>query len=315
MSDLGDQVKGVILGLAAGDVHGAPFEGDFAARTLWKFIGKTRSGERRWTDDTQMSVDLAESLLECGGLDVEHLSQRFAASYAWSRGYGPGAAKTLKALKRGVPIKEAARRGFPDGSWGNGGAMRAPILALWPWENQRELLRRSHESASITHAHPEGQDGAWLLAHATSLALEHVDASAVWLALVEGLQSDALHAQVIRAAEVFGGQGDPMARALDEFGTGMSVRTSCVTAIFAALWFRDRAFGDLLKCLRSRGGDVDTLSAMAGAVWGGYRGASALPQKLLEPIEQRTHLEFIADRLAAGMVNRQSHRGARTEPT
>ncbi len=47
----------------------------------------------RWTDDTQMSIDLAESLLARGTLDPDDLAQRFAASYRWNRGYGPGAAR------------------------------------------------------------------------------------------------------------------------------------------------------------------------------------------------------------------------------
>jgi ADP-ribosylglycohydrolase len=55
----------------------------------------------RWTDDTQMSLDLVESMVALGTVDPDDLAQRFAKSYRWSRGYGPGAAKILKRIARG----------------------------------------------------------------------------------------------------------------------------------------------------------------------------------------------------------------------
>lgn len=83
-----DQCAGCLLGLALGDALGAPYEGGPIERGLWRFIGTTRTGEIRWTDDTQMSLDLAESLLAKGALDPDDIAARFAKSYRWSRGYG-----------------------------------------------------------------------------------------------------------------------------------------------------------------------------------------------------------------------------------
>ncbi len=59
---------GCLLGLACGDAMGAPQEGGMIERLVWRFIGKTESGSLRWTDDTQMSLDLAKSLLAKGAL-------------------------------------------------------------------------------------------------------------------------------------------------------------------------------------------------------------------------------------------------------
>jgi len=75
-----DQFQGCLLGLALGDAFGAPFEGGPVERLVWRVIGKTRQGAMRWTDDTQMSLDLAESLISHEGLEVEELARRFAAS-------------------------------------------------------------------------------------------------------------------------------------------------------------------------------------------------------------------------------------------
>src|SRR3954467_7129877 len=63
-----DRFKGSLLGLALGDAMGAPFEGGLAERLLWRLIGTTRQGELRWTDDTQMAIDVAESLVVHGAV-------------------------------------------------------------------------------------------------------------------------------------------------------------------------------------------------------------------------------------------------------
>lgn len=64
-----DRFEGCLLGLALGDALGAPFEGGAIERIAWRFLGKTRSGRMRRTDDTQMSLDLAEVLTVTGHLD------------------------------------------------------------------------------------------------------------------------------------------------------------------------------------------------------------------------------------------------------
>src|SRR5262245_60917608 len=103
-----ERFSGCILGLATGDALGAPDEGGPLERMLWRLIGRTRDGHVRWTDDTQMARDLAESLLEKNGVDSEAIARRFAASYRWSRGYGPGVARVLKRIRRGEPWETAA---------------------------------------------------------------------------------------------------------------------------------------------------------------------------------------------------------------
>ena len=62
-AELKDKFIGTFIGLSLGDALGAPFEGGLIERFLWKFFSKTPTGKMRWTDDTQMSIDLAESIL------------------------------------------------------------------------------------------------------------------------------------------------------------------------------------------------------------------------------------------------------------
>ena len=126
-----DQFLGCILGLAIGDALGAPHEGGPLERLLWRLIGRSPAGELRWTDDTQMTIDVAEVLLAHGSLEPELLAARFASSYTWSRGYGPGTARVLKRIRSGQHWADASRAVHPAGSFGNGAVMRAPALALF----------------------------------------------------------------------------------------------------------------------------------------------------------------------------------------
>ena len=134
-----DSFSGCFFGLALGDALCAPYEGGVLERALWLLIGKTSAGKNRYTDDTQMSLDVAKSLLEKNGVDQDHLATTFASSYRWSRGYGAGASKMLRKIRNGANWQEVNRVVFACGSYGNGAAMRAPIVALYFYGNDREL--------------------------------------------------------------------------------------------------------------------------------------------------------------------------------
>src|SRR5262245_48533802 len=166
-----DRFAGCLLGLALGDALGARFEGGPLERFVWRIIGKTREGRLRWTDDTQMSLDFAESLIANAKLEPDDLAARFARSYRWSRGYGPGASKLLRRIARGNRWRDANRSIHPGGSFGNGGAMRASIGGLFFQSRADELVETARIAASITHAHPLGIEGAVLVAVATGAAL------------------------------------------------------------------------------------------------------------------------------------------------
>ncbi|MCI5120510.1 MAG: ADP-ribosylglycohydrolase family protein, partial [Candidatus Electrothrix sp. AUS4] len=169
MTDFQERICGAVLASALADAFGAPYEGGPIERLLWRILGK-RHGKRRWTDDTQMSVDVMESLLACKRVNQNDLALRFARSYRWTRGYGPGAGKLLKRIRRGEAWQVANRAIYPNGSLGNGGAMRsAPIGLFYGAGRERRLVRAVREATVVTHAHPVGQDGAVVIALTTAL--------------------------------------------------------------------------------------------------------------------------------------------------
>jgi poly(ADP-ribose) glycohydrolase ARH3 len=295
-----EQFEGCLLGLALGDVLGAPYEGGPVERLLWRIIGTTRQGLMRWTDDTQMSVDVAESLLARGELDPDDLALRFACSYRWSRGYGPGAARLLKRIAGGADWRQANCSVYPEGSFGNGGAMRAPMVGLFYARRLDDLVGAARLSAKITHAHPLGMEGAVLVAMATALALRGNYPPEI-------LQGAGTHCELepfttriqVAARWLQTGEEPATKEVITQLGNGIAASESCVTAVYIALRFMDRSFQEMQEFVAKGGGDADTIGAMAGAVWGTANGSASLPPEKLAKLEQREKLLTLASALYA----------------
>ena len=295
-----DRFEGCLLGLALGDALGAPLEGGPIERLVWRLIGTTKQGETRWTDDTQMSLDVAESLTAQGQLDPDDLARRFAAGYRWSRGYGPGAAKLLKRIARGAPWQQANRSVYPDGSYGNGGAMRSAPVGLFFASRPDELVEAARQAARVTHAHPLGEEGAVLVAVATAQAALGKPHAAVLAAATHHCTLDPFRARLQVVQRWFErGEAPTAAQVRQHLGNSVSAAESCVTAIYCALRFLAAPFVELHAFVASVGGDTDTIGAMAGAVWGAANGAGRLPTERLAKLEHRARLVTVAAELHA----------------
>jgi len=283
-----------MLGLALGDALGAPLEGGPLERTLWRVIGKTSEGRARWTDDTQMSLDLAESLSARRDLDPDDLARRFAESYRWSRGYGPGAARILKLIRQGVAWHIANTAVFREGSFGNGAAMRAPIIGLFCARDFDRLDTFARASAVITHAHPLGQEGAVLVARATALVTTARAPAEILAALRERSELSPFRERLEIAVAWLRSGSASAEEVRRRLGNGVAASESCVSAIYIALRFLEAPFAEMLSFIAACRGDVDTIGAMAGAIWGARNGEAALPRAPLGKLEDDERIRRVA---------------------
>ena len=290
-----DKFVGCVLGLALGDALGAPHEGGPLERLAWRCIGRTRSGEMRWTDDTQMSLDLMESLIAKKCLDLDDAAVRFARSYRWSRGYGRGAAKVLKKIRRGMSWSDANRSVFPNGSFGNGGAMRAPVIGLFFVNRPDELRLAAEESARVTHSHPLGMAGAVLIAGAVAQALRSAGGQEILASAASNCRDEAFLNRIATAQGWLGSQ-EPVdaGQVAAQLGNSIVATGSCVTSLYIGVRFLSRPFMELQEFCHACGGDTDTIAAMSAAIWGAANGARALPSAELEKLEARERLEATA---------------------
>lgn len=298
MTVTADRFTGCVLGLALGDAMGAPREGGVLERLLWRCIGTTRRGEMRWTDDTQMSIAVMESLIAHGTIDSDDLARRFAAGYRWSRGYGPGTATLLRRVRRGGDWREENRRIHPEGSFGNGAAMRAPIVGLCFAAAPEKLEDAVYRSSIVTHAHPLALKGALVIALATA----GVACGLATLELLELIRESCGSEEVLSRLWIASGwlASDSQVEVREirrGLGNGIAAHESCVTAVYLALAYRDGSFLDMQRLAASLGGDVDTIGAMAGAIWGAANGVGGLPAEPLGRLEARARLVELADAL------------------
>ncbi len=294
------------MGHALGDALGAPFEGRTPETIRARYPSPARmlfdppQKRLRYTDDAQMAIAVAEVLVEMDEPTAEDYAASYVRNFETWRGYGGGAKRTIRALSEGATVDEAARIAFPDGSYGNGAAMRVAAVGLRFATDRAKRIEQADRSARPTHCHPIGVDGAVLVAAGTAFALrtadEAFDRDALWKEL-GGLA-------VSREFETRLGE----ARAVTEpgqiaaLGTGIAAHDSAVTALAVLALFPDDypAAVSHAVCL---GGDCDTIAAMAGGLVGARVGAQALPEVWLERLEDgakgRCYIDTLATRLAA----------------
>ena len=179
---LRDRYRGAMLGTLVGDALGAKFEGRPIVERADVDAWLGASEPLRFTDDTHMTMGMADSLLACHGFDGAHMANTFKLDFRhepW-RGYGPGPARIFDMLDRGVAWDAAAASMFGGiGSFGNGSAMRVVPAALFAHPDLEAVAALARQSSIVTHTHELGVEGAVLQAVAVSLLLDERDGSAL----------------------------------------------------------------------------------------------------------------------------------------
>lgn len=293
-----DQRLGALLGTFVGDALGMPFEGapPRSAPEPLELL-PARLGRGTYTDDTEMMIALAEVLAETGECDEQRLAECFLEQHNPARGYGAGTLAVFSLWRRGVPVGEAARRTFGEGSYGNGAAMRIAPLGAHFADHEDRLLAEAARSARVTHTHALGVAGAVAQAAAVGAAVRGDDPLETAIRVTtEPTFREALERA---AAAVLADVGsEAVAKAL---GTGVEALESVPAALCAAT--RAESFEAACTYAVRMGGDADTIAAMAGAVAGARFGASSIPARWLDGLEDgprgRSYVEALAARLWA----------------
>ena len=298
-SGLVDRARGVILGLAVGNLLGLPVESqsrNAIARRYPDGVTEIDSAEkfRPMDDDLAQAVELGEALLG-GGDYIADFAQRLVR---WRRENGRGIGNTTNAvinlLEQGHPPPEAARIIYEDRNHiaPNGGLMRCAPIALARHSNPSLLVKDSAATCAVTHYAPTCQWSCIILNTAIALLLKGVTPSVRELA--EAAVADGAPAGVRDWMMAVGDDiGD---LPLDEGLIGHTL-----LCLQAGIWAVQTPlnFEDALAPVVSAGGDTDTNGAVAGAVLGGRYGAAAIPQRWLNCLPQRERLESLADDLLA----------------
>lgn len=288
-----------MLGLALGDALGAFHEGGPIGGALWRAVQAVRGEALAYTDDTEMMMGVVEALLRNASIDPDFLAGRFAENFHGHRGYGPGTRKLLSALRKGASWREENRRYWPEGSLGNGAAMRVAPLGLVHGDPAK-LREAAERQAEVTHAHRLGREGAVCVAYAASVAFREARDRVCGTSLLEDLRTFAKEPEYReafgRAVELLRAPHDP-ARTVEALGNGIEAHRSAPTAVYLAARFSDD-YDLAVESAIQLGGDTDTIAAMAGGIVGAHVGRAGLPPEPLSKLENRVYLETLAAQLA-----------------
>ncbi|MBU0494912.1 MAG: ADP-ribosylglycohydrolase family protein [Chloroflexi bacterium] len=279
MNDLiRDRARGCAVGAAIGDALGMPLE--FGPRRhagrLVREMTPARLPAGSFTDDTEMALVLAESLLTQCPLDPVDLAQRFVAWYrARPPDVGVHTSGGLSRIAAGEPWDQAVaavQRQHPD-SAGNGSVMRCWPAALAHWNNLEGLLIDSRLQSWITHPHVECAAGSMFTNAVIYYLLRGVPPREAVAQALDAVEIPPALAAVIQLAP---------ARRRDELANSGWVRHTLESAVWGLL--TTDSFEEAVVQVVNLGNDADTAGAVVGALAGAAYGLAAIPGRWWEAL-------------------------------
>lgn len=279
-----DRAVATVVGSAVGDALGAPFEfgppGAFSARFPEPGGGGEMCGGGGWepgegTDDTQMAVLVAESLLQRGGLDLPDIFGRFqqwAAADPKDIGL-----QTEDVLTNGMPWDLAAAIHFQvtQRAAGNGSLMRASTSAVYFARAGRTMtMDAARRIAALTHGDRAAWEGTAIFHELIRLALAGADPLRALPDVLEDVHPD--HRR--RYGTVLAADWHP-----DQATEFNGAVWPCLGSAVWALR-NTNSFEDALRAAIDVGGDTDTVAAVTGGLAGAYYGWDAIPDRWTEPL-------------------------------
>lgn len=252
-----------MYGAILGDIIGSPYEFDRGNKSK---DFEMFEGDAGFTDDTVMTIAVAEALTATLGEDDEEIKESLVYSMRrWARkypdaGYGGRFRKWL-----------ASTDPKPYGSYGNGSAMRVSS-AGWLYDTLEETLHAAKLTAEVTHDHPEGIKGA------------QATAAAIFMART-GSSKDDIRNYIVSEF------GYDLSRTCDEIRPAYKHVESCQETVPEAItaFLEGESFEDVIRTAVSLGGDCDTLTCIAGSIAEAFYG---IPENLLDECILRVPAEM-----------------------
>jgi ADP-ribosyl-[dinitrogen reductase] hydrolase len=284
LPDVRQRARACLLGMAIGDALGATVEFMTASEIRAQFGVHRKLVGGGWlhlrpgqvTDDTQMSLCIARSIVEVG-FSARDIAERFVA---WYRSRPPDVGNTCV---RGIArfIAHGTVHGeYNEGDAGNGAVMRMAPIALATAADASALEEQAISQAHITHHHPLSDAACVLAGRLIQLALIGHDIARL------RRQAD----EVVKTIPKFG------YASYRGLATGYVVDTMQTVLHFL---FSTTSFEDCLVATVNQGGDADTTGAIVGAIAGAYYGIDEIPRhwiRKLDPVV-RSELDRLAERL------------------
>ncbi|MDQ3734579.1 MAG: ADP-ribosylglycohydrolase family protein [Actinomycetota bacterium] len=277
------RVTGAFLGSVVGDALGAPFEFGPPGAYSQRFPTDARGvrtemcggGGLGWapgefTDDTQMALLLATSLIDNDGLDEADVFDRFRT---WVAAGPPDVGNQTRAvLSSGRPWDRAAAEHFARTGTGagNGSLMRTTPAAIWfAAAGRAATMDAARRISALTHGDPAAGEGCAIFHEMVRVALDGGDPLA---AIPDALAAVAPEHRV-KWETVLGPTWQP-ADATESNGAVWPTLGSAVWALRQAA-----SFSDGMRLVLDLGGDTDTVASVTGGLLGAVSGIAGIPMR------------------------------------
>ncbi|MEJ7772996.1 MAG: ADP-ribosylglycohydrolase family protein [Geodermatophilaceae bacterium] len=274
---------GALIGSVVGDALGAPFEfqpdGSYGKRFPADARGVRTEmcggGAMGWapgefTDDTQMALLLASSLIECGGLDEVDVFARFRSwAAAGPRDIGD---QTHAVLTSGQAWDVAAAEHFTrtGHAAGNGSLMRTTPAAIWfAAEGRAVTMDAARQISALTHGDPAAGEGCAIFHDLVRVALDGDDPL--------GALPDALAAVVAQHRAKWETVLSATWHPRDATESNGAVWPTLGSAVWALR--NTRSFAEGMRLVLDLGHDTDTVAAVTGGLLGAVYGIAGIPMR------------------------------------
>ena len=325
-----DRARGCLIGGAIGDALGYSVE-FLSEDGIFSRYGKTGitdyekvDGFAIFSDDTQMTLFTAEGLLLSGEvspirsvescyldwLKTQEGRKKVIPDYSRiateprlnaDRAPGTTCLNALYSYKRGSVAEPI------NGSKGCGGVMRVAPVGLYLDGEPEEIGALAAECAALTHGHTLGYASASVLAVAVNLlairGLPLKEAITSALTVTELLFADKPHIDelgriVRRAVELSENPPASDLEAIHSLGEGWVGEEALAIAVYCALRYGE-SFEKAIIAAANHKGDSDSTAAICGNLLGAHLGFGAIPKRLVQPLELRELITYMADALVA----------------
>ena len=298
-----DRAAGVLLGQAAGDALGVPYEFalpphlDQPAEMLGGGLGDLEPGE--WSDDTAMAMCIAD--VTAAGFDPstpEGLDAVARNFLVWMADDPPDVGLQTAAVLRGTLAALLAGAGTPGPtmelesqvyaaehphSAGNGALMRTAMVGLAALDERVRTARAARRIAALTHADPLAGDSCVLWSEAVRVAVveARIDVAS-GLDLLPASRRDDWRARLDAASA--GATGQLPGGRFNPNGFTVTALQAATAAILGSPEDGPETLPRALHAAVRIGDDTDTVAAIAGGLLGARWGASAVPEEWAEDV-------------------------------
>jgi len=298
---------GSLLGLAIGDALGFPVEykksGDFIP--ISDFRESNRAGLQKgdWSDDTAMSLCLANSLIDKNGFDPVDQIQKYqkwlSEGYCSSTGKAVGVGQTvLRTLLTYHPGNEYVTIS-PRHSEGNGSLMRLTPVPLFFRNNPEKVIEYAGLSSKVTHGSPICADACRYYAGLILSALNGVSKEELLSPMYCPINNHWKHNNLENEIKIIA-LGSFKKKQPPEIRGGGYV----VECLEAALWafYTTNSFEDGVLRAVNLGDDADTTAAVYGQLAGAFYGIENMSKHWIDGVSKSEMIQNVAEKLFLGKI-------------